>query len=389
MKAYFKYCILSLVLLGFMLITSCNSSGKKSDQVNDSLNSGVISPGAFEKRVDGKEVHLFTLLNNMGSKALVTNYGGRLVALYVPDKNHKLVDVVAGFNSLEGYQNSTEPYFGATIGRYGNRIAKGQFTLDGKSYKLFTNNGPNTLHGGKKGYQDVVWNAKVLNKQSLELTYLSKDMEEGFPGNLQLKVTYTFTDDNALKISYEAVSDKNTVINLTNHAFFNLNGEQSGSILKHLLKINADQYTPVDSTLIPTGKLAEVKGTPFDFTSERAIGERINAVNEQLKNGKGYDHNFVLHTHPADQPVAVITGDQSGIVMRVYSDQPGLQFYSGNFMQSKNRMKSNHKDDFRTAFAVETQHFPDSPNQAQFPSTVLKAGKEYKSVSVYEFSLTK
>ncbi|HWW38270.1 aldose epimerase family protein [Pedobacter sp.] len=387
MKTYLKYTASPLLLAGLIFTASCNSSSNHGGQVATGLDSGRISTKAFEKKIDGKEVHLYTLENNSGCKALITNYGGRLVSLLVPDKNQKLVDVVAGFNSVDGYQQSTEPYFGATIGRYGNRIAKGRFTLDGKVYTLFTNNGPNTLHGGKKGYQDVVWDAKVLDKQSLELTYLSKDMEEGFPGNLNLKVIYTLTDDNALKISYEAVTDKNTVVNLTNHAFFNLNGEQSGTILKHLVKINADKYTPVDSTLIPLGTLAMVKGTPFDFTVAKTIGDRVDVLNDQLKNGKGYDHNFVLNSHTPDQPVAVVTGDQSGIVMSVYTDQPGLQFYSGNFMQGKNTMKGNHKDDFRTAFALETQHFPDSPNQKSFPSTVLKPGEKYNSVSTYKFTV--
>ncbi|PTS92896.1 galactose-1-epimerase [Pedobacter sp. HMWF019] len=376
-----------MLLAALIFTASCNSSSNHGRQTATSLDSGRISTKAFEKKIDGKQVHLYALENNSGCKALITNYGGRLVSLLVPDKNQKLVDVVAGFSSVDGYQQSTEPYFGATIGRYGNRIAKGKFTLDGKVYTLFTNNGPNTLHGGKKGYQDVVWDAKILDKQSLELTYLSKDMEEGFPGNLNLKVIYTLTDDNALRISYEAVTDKNTVVNLTNHAFFNLNGEQSGTILKHLVKINADKYTPVDSTLIPLGTLAMVKGTPFDFTVAKTIGDRVDALNDQLKNGKGYDHNFVLNSHVADQPVAVVTGDQSGIVMSVYTDQPGLQFYSGNFMQGKNTMKGNHRDDFRTAFALETQHFPDSPNQKSFPSTLLKPGEKYNSVSTYKFTV--
>lgn len=387
MKTYLKYNASPLLLAALIFTASCNSSSNHGGQTATGLDSGRVSTKAFEKKMDGKKVHLYTLENNSGCKALITNYGGRLVSLLVPDKNQKLVDVVAGFDSVDGYQQSTEPYFGATIGRYGNRIAKGRFTLDGKVYTLFTNNGPNTLHGGKKGYQDVVWEAKALDKQSLELTYLSKDMEEGFPGNLNLKVIYTLTDDNALKISYEAVTDKNTVVNLTNHAFFNLNGEQSGTILKHLVKINADKYTPVDTTLIPLGTLAMVKGTPFDFTVAKTIGDRVDALNDQLKNGKGYDHNFVLNSHTPDQPVAVVTGDQSGIVMSVYTDQPGLQFYSGNFMQGKNTMKGNHKDDFRTAFALETQHFPDSPNQKSFPSTVLKPGEKYNSVSTYKFTV--
>lgn len=393
MKINRKHIAPSLLIAGAILMASCESSTKSANTDTDSLAHSkqvdTLSADSFEKTIDGKQVHLFTLQNKNGVKAQITNYGGRLVSLYVPDKNGKLTDVVAGFTSVEGYQHSTEPYFGATIGRYGNRIAKGKFTLDGKAYTLFINNTPNTLHGGKKGYQDVVWDASKTDKQTLVLTYLSKDMEEGFPGNLKVKVVYALTDDNALKISYEATTVKNTVVNLTNHAFFNLNGENGGSVLDHQVKINADKYTPVDSTLIPTGKLEPVKDTPFDFTAAKTIGDRIETDNQQLKNGKGYDHNFVLNTHDANEIIATVTGDKTGIVMSVSTDQPGLQFYSGNFMQSKNTMKGGHKDEFRTAFAMETQHFPDSPNQPSFPSTVLKPGETYHTTSVYKFSVDK
>jgi len=385
----FKNKIYPLVLTGFTLLVSCNSSTNKKEQEQGKENLILMQEKDFKTNIDGKQVQLFTLQNKKGSKALITNYGGRLVSLYVQDNSNQLVDVVAGFDSVEGYQNSAEPYFGATIGRYGNRIAKGKFKLAGKEYQLFTNNGPNTLHGGKKGFQDVVWEANQVDQQTLELSYLSKDMEEGFPGNLKVQVSYTLTDDNELKISYHAETDKNTVVNLTNHAFFNLNGAQSGTILNHLVQINADKYTPVDSTLIPTGILADVKQTPFDFTIAKTIGERINAKNEQLNHGKGYDHNFVLNSHDASEPAAVVKGDKSGIVMSVYTDQPGLQFYSGNFMAGKNTMKGNQKDDFRTAFAMETQHFPDSPNQPSFPSTLLKPGEIYQSSSTYQFTIDK
>lgn len=371
-----------------LLLAGCSPSQKNNVKSDSTMvSSKDITEGQFKKTIDGKEVSLFTLTNKNGLKALITNYGGRMVSLMVPDKNGKLTDIVAGFSSVAGYQNSTEPYFGATIGRFGNRIAKGKFMLDGKPYTLFTNNGVNTLHGGKKGYQDVVWDAKQDNPNTLTLNYLSKDMEEGFPGNLTIKVIYTLTDDNSLKISYTAKTDKNTVVNLTNHAFFNLNGESSGSILDHEVQINADQYTPIDSTFIPTGKLEPVKGTPFDFTQSKTIGKQINEKNGQLSNGKGYDHNFVLKSHTLTDPIATVIGNKSGIVMRVYTDQPGLQFYSGNFMQAKNVMKGGHKDDFRTAFAMETQHFPDSPNQPSFPSTVLKPNELYKTESIYKFSV--
>lgn len=388
MNTLFRSTLLLLTTAGILGMTGCESTQKKTNDHNSLTTADTsVRVQQFKKEIDGKHTDLFTLVNKTSAKALITNYGGRLVSLLVPDKDGKLVDVVAGFDSIDGYKDSTEPYFGATIGRYGNRIAKGKFTLDGKNYTLFTNNGVNTLHGGKKGFQDVVWDAKQINPQTLELHYVSKDMEEGFPGQLTVKVTYTLNNDNALEISYEAKTDKNTIVNLTNHAFFNLNGESSGSILNHQVMINADLYTPIDSTFIPTGKLEPVKGTPFDFTSPKTIGERIEMKDLQLTNGKGYDHNFVLKKHAENDIVATVRGDKSGIVMKVYTDQPGLQFYSGNFMLGKNTMKGNHKDDFRTAFAMETQHFPDSPNQPSFPSTVLKPGEIYRTKSVYRFSV--
>ncbi len=380
--------LLALCTGSVLALTACNNTSNKqaSTKTTDTTQQTALpAKTAFEKTIDNKKTDLYILKNKNGMEAAITNYGGRLVSLLVPDKNGKMTDVVDGFESVEGFQHSTEPYFGATIGRYGNRIAKGKFKLDGKEYTLFKNNGPNTLHGGKKGYQDVVWDAKQLNDTTLQLTYLSKDMEEGFPGNLNVKVTYALTNDNCLKINYEATTDKPTVVNLTNHAFFNLNGSGSGTILNHQVQINADSYTPVDSTLIPSGKIVAVTGTPFDFKKSTAIGARVNDNNEQLKNGKGYDHNFVLNKPSMTAPVAKVKGDKSGIVMEVYTEEPGLQFYSGNFMHSKNSMKYGKKDDYRTAFAMETQHFPDSPNQPQFPTTVLKPGQTYKTQSCYKF----
>jgi len=382
---------LSLGLLSacVVLMGACKQSTTKtgtSTIMKDSITYGKLpADSAFEKTIDGKQTHLFVLKNKNGMEAAITNYGGRLVALLVPDSTGKMIDVSVGMSSVDDYVKSTERYYGATIGRYGNRIAKGHFTLEGKQYTLAINNAPNTLHGGKKGYEDVVWDAKKVNDQTLELTYLSKDMEEGFPGNLKIKVTYSLTDDNGFKCSYEATTDKTTVVNLTNHAYFNLNGEGSGTILNHLVEIKADNYTPVDSTLIPTGKIEPVKDTPFDFTKATTIGARINDANEQLKNGKGYDHNFVLDKHTMADPIAIVKGDKTGIVMEIYTEEPGMQFYSGNFMQAKNTMKYGEKDDFRTAFAMETQHYPDSPNQPQFPSTVLKLGQTYKTESLYKF----
>lgn len=324
-------------------------------------------------------------------QAAFTNYGGRLVGLLVPDKNGKLTDVVAGFKNVMDYKNSTEPYYGATIGRYGNRIAKGKYMLDAKNVTLSVNNGINTLHGGKQGFQYRVFDAVQPNDHTIEFSYLSKDMEQGFPGNLKVKVTYSLTDDNELRMDYEATTDKITVVNLTNHAYFNLNGEGSGTILNHIVKIDASRYTPVDSTLIPTGILAPVAGTPFDFTKPTAIGLRINQKNEQLKNGLGYDHNFVLDNFAYNKfgHAATVVGDKSGIVMDIFTQEPGLQFYSGNFMASKNTFKGGSKDDHRTAFAMETQHFPDSPNESSFPSTTLKPGETYKTSSYYKFSVKK
>lgn len=344
----------------------------------------------FEGVIDAKKTHLYWIENN-GIKAAFTNYGGRIVGLWMKDKNGKLTDIVIGMNSVSGFKNSTEPYFGATIGRVGNRIAKGTFSLEGKQYHIPLNNNGNTLHGGKKGFQDVVWDAEKTNDSTLVLRYISLDNEQGFPGNLKVKVTYTLTSDKGLKMEYEATTDKTTVVNLTNHAFFNLNGEGSGSILNHQLQIFANQFTPVDGGLIPSGELKNVKGTPFDFTTFHTIGEQIETDNEQLKFGKGYDHNYVLSGTKNEGMVhaAQVIGDKSGIVLDVYTQEPGLQFYSGNFMQSKNTLKTGVKDDFRTSFALETQHFPDAPNHPNFASITLKPGEKYQTVSEYKFSVKK
>ncbi len=297
--------------------------------------------------------------------------------------------MVIGFDDIDKYKDALSAYYGATIGRYGNRIAKGHFVLDGRRYDLFINNKPNTLHGGKKGFNDVIWDTKQLNDSTITLSYLSKDNEEGYPGNLQCTVTYELTNDNAVKISYEATTDKNTVVNLTNHSYFNLNGIGSGTVLNHTVQLKAANYTPIDSTSIPTGKIDPVAGTPFDFTKSATIGSRINDNDGQLKNGKGYDHNFVLDKHDMTTPVATVTGDISGIKMEIFTEEPGLQFYSGNFMTGANTMLGGKKDDYRTGFAMETQHFPDSPNQPQFPSTELKPGEVYKTVTIYKFSVNR
>jgi aldose 1-epimerase len=342
----------------------------------------------FDTIIDNKPVKLYWLEND-SIKAAFTNYGGRLIGLWVPNSEGEMIDVVVGLNSIKGFVDSTEPYFGATIGRVGNRIAKGKFLLKGKEYDIPKNNGENSLHGGNKGFQYVVWDASQPDKNTLVLKYRSPDMEEGFPGNLDVIVTYSLTDDQAIKMEYEATTDEATPVNLTNHAFFNLNGEGSGKILDHQLKLNANKFTPVDSGLIPTGELREVAGTPFDFKQFHSIGERIGNDNEQLTFGKGYDHNFILNAKKANEMnyAATIIGEKSGIQMDVYTEEPGIQFYSGNFMEGKNKFKSGSMDEFRTAFALETQHFPDAPNQDNFPSIILEPGEKYQTVSKYKFSI--
>lgn len=347
------------------------------------------SAAAFQQMVDGKKTDLFILKNSVGVKAAITNYGARLVSLLVPDKKAVLTDVVLGFASLSHYLQSTERYYGATVGRFANRIANGIFQLNGEKYQLACNNGSNHLHGGVKGFQEVVWDVVQKSSNSLQLCYTSADMEEGYPGNLQVKVTYTLSDEHELMISYEAVTDKDTVINLTNHAFFNLNGEGSGSVANHLLKINSNHYTPVNDSLIPTGEIATVENTPFDFRTATEIGARINTAHEQLIKGNGYDHNFVLDSQTQSGIVfaAKAVGDKSGIVLQVYTEEPGLQLYTGNFMKGTHTLKSGATDECRTAFCLETQHYPDSPNQPSFPSTRLRAGEVYTTKSVYCFSI--
>lgn len=347
-----------------------------------------LDDSAFDINKDGKAVKLYWL-RSATMQLAITNYGGRLVGLWTPDKNGKMIDVVVGLGSVKEYVESTEPYFGATIGRVGNRIAKGKFTLNGERYSVPINNGENSLHGGKNGFQYVVWDAEQPNETTLILNYLSPDMEEGFPGNLNVKVTYSLSDENTVRMEYEATTDKATPVNLTNHAFFNLNGEGSGTILNHSMQIYADKYSPVDKGLIPIGKLEDVKETPFDFIEVHTIGERIDFEDIQLKNGSGYDHNFVLNGTKLQNMnhAATVVGDESGIKMNIFTQEPGLQFYSGNFMRSKNTFKSGVKDNYRTAFCLETQHFPDALNQTSFPSIVLNPNETYHTISEYNFSI--
>jgi aldose 1-epimerase len=382
------------------LLTACGNNASTDQPAVDSTATSAATAGAalpdgnhFKDSLESKQTALYILKNKNNAAVAITNYGARIVSLVVPDKNGTLTDVALGYDSIGKYIHQPETYFGAIVGRYGNRIAKGKFKLNGKEYKLATNNGANHLHGGLKGFGAHVWDAKQINDSTVELTYLSQDQEEGYPGNLQAKVTYTLSGDssNSLKIDYEATTDKATVLNLTNHTYFNLNGQGSGTINNHLLKLNADKYTPVDSTLIPTGKIEPVAGTPFDFIQPTAIGSRIGANDQQLKFGKGYDHNFVLNAQGGNglNLAATVLGDQSGIFMEVYTLEPAIQFYGGNFLDGTNPLKGGKKDDFRTAFCLETQHYPDSPNEPSFPTTVLQPGKQYKTSTVYKFSVKK
>ena len=374
-----------------ILSTACNNNQKNNETADSTgqVNSIVIPDKAnFEQEIDGKKVSLYVLKNKNNVQAAITNFGGRIVSLIVPDKDGNLTDVVLGYDKLKSYRKEGEPFFGALIGRYGNRIGKGKFALDGKSYQLELNDGVNTLHGGKNGFYAKVWDANQVNENTLELSYLSVDGEAGYPGNLTVKVVYTLTDENALKIEYTATTDKKTIVNLTNHAYFNLNGEGDSTILDHELMINANAITPVDTTLIPTGALMTVEGTPFDFNKPVAIGARINDDHEQLKNGKGYDHNWVLNKKKGLQSVATVRSPKTGIVMDIITEEPGLQFYSGNFLTGKDADGKGDKSyNYRSAFCLETQHFPDSPNQATFPKTVLKASETYKTTTIYKFSV--
>lgn len=382
-----------LIFISVWTLSGCSNGNNHQSTGNDSLavsTAHIPDVSGFKASVAGKNVELFVLKNKNGVEAAITNYGGRVVSLLVPDKHNAFKDVVLGYDSLKSYQKKGEPFFGALIGRYGNRIGQGKFTLDGRTYQLQLNDGVNTLHGGFDGFFGKVWDAKKVTDQILELSYLSKDGEAGYPGNLTVKVTYELTDDNSLKISYDATTDKHTVLNLTNHAYFNLNGAGDSTITDHLLSIDADTYTPVDSTLIPTGKIEQVAGTPFDFNKPTLIGTRINDQNEQLKFGKGYDHNFVLRKGKGLQKVATVVSAKTGIVMDVLTEEPGLQFYSGNFLTgNEHDGKGSVSYPHRSAFCLETQHFPDSPNQATFPTTELKPGQVYKTVTVYKFSVQK
>jgi aldose 1-epimerase len=367
---------------GTIFLMSCSSPNKESPQ------SMSAKSRPFGKARNGDAVELYTLTNAKGMEATIMTFGGIVTSLRVPDRQGKLDDVVLGFDTIDGYLGDPPaPYFGALIGRYGNRIAKGRFTLNGTEYKLAQNNGVNALHGGLEGFDKVVWKAKSASPQSVELTYFSKDGEEGYPGNLTTAVVYTVTDNNELKIDYSATTDKDTVLNLTNHSYFNLAGQGEGDVQQHTMMINAGKFTPVDETLIPTGELRSVDRTPFDFRQPRMIGERIDRADEQLKFGGGYDHNYVLNISGAAPELAVrVSEPKSGRVMEVLTTQPGVQLYTGNKLDGKLRGKGGKAYQRRYGFCLETQHFPDSPNQPSFPSAGLKPGERYRSTTIYRFS---
>jgi len=357
-----------------------------------STNAQKISKESFGKTADGESVDLFTLTNRNGMEAKITNYGGIVTTLTAPDRNNKYADVVLGFNDLDSYLKG-HPYFGALVGRYGNRIAKGRFTLNGVEYKLAVNNGENHLHGGIKGFDKVVWTARSMRTKlgpALSLTYVSKDMEEGYPGNLTVKVVYTLTNNNELRIDYSASTDKDTVTNLTHHSYFNLAGEGNGDILNHQLLLKASRFTPTDAGSIPTGELRNVQGTPFDFLKSTSIGARINQDEEQLKFGGGYDHNWVVNGRAGTlRQAASVYESTSGRVMDVWTTEPGIQFYTGNFLDGTLTGKSGKAYARRNGFCLETQHYPDSPNKPKFPTTTLRKGATYRSTTIYRFSARK
>lgn len=366
-----------------LLLSGCAEKKKETPM------SSSITKASFGKTAEGAPVDLYTLKNASGMEVAIATFGGRIVSLKAPGRNGQFTDVVLGFDNMEGYLGE-HPYFGALVGRYGNRIAKGQFKLDGKTYKLAINNGVNALHGGLKGFDKVVWTAREVpgGDPSVELTYLSKDGEEGYPGSLTEKVTYSLTAANELKIEYSATTDKDTVVNVTNHSYFNLAGQGHGDILSHVLQLNAAKFTPVDAGLIPTGELKNVEGTPFDFRQPTVIGSRINAEDEQLKRGGGYDHNFVVDGSAGTLRLAArVSEPTSGRVLEVSTTEPGVQFYTGNFLDGTVKGKGGVAYAKRTGFCLETQHFPDSPNHPDFPTTALKAGAEYNSTTVFKFSV--
>jgi len=382
------------LVLGISLISCKEEKKEKEVEATTEVPTGQFSKTMdsknFETVIDGDSVQLYTLINSNGMEVTMTNYGQRIISLFVPDKNGDFEDVVLGYPKIEDY-TANKNFYGATVGRYGNRIAKGKFSIDGKTYELAKNNNGNHLHGGEIGFESVVWNVDKATENEIVFSRTSPDMEEGYPGNLVVKVTYALTNDNELKISYKAATDKSTVVNLTHHSYFNLKGEGNGTVNDHILMLNADGFTPVDAGLIPTGKIEKVVGTPFDFTKPKPIGADLEVDFEQLKLGNGYDHNFVLNESPKNSEglvlAARVTEPLSGRTLEVYTDEPGVQFYGGNFLAGSDVGKSGKPYVFRGSFCLETQHFPNSPNQPGFPSTLLNPGETYTSNCTYKFGV--
>ncbi|MBS2099788.1 aldose epimerase family protein [Carboxylicivirga linearis] len=370
-----KKLLFALTIASFF--TACQCDKAKLD---------LIDANAFETTLNDKAIKLYSITNANGLTAQLTNYGARVVSLWVPDKEGTFADVSLGFRTGDEYLNNKENFYGATIGRYGNRIGKAQFVIEEDTFNIDMNDGENTLHGGAGGFFSKIWDVKPVGTNSLEFTYTSVDGEQGYPGNVDVKVVFELTDKNELKIEYFASTDKTTHVNLTNHTYFNLGGEAAGTINDHLLMINADAFTPVDGGLIPTGELAPVEGTPFDFRKATAIGDRVNADDEQLRLGGGYDHNWVLNQAVDGLTLAATLKEPvSGRVMDVYTNEPGIQFYGGNFIDNKDMGKYGKTLNYREALCLETQHFPDTPNKPDFPSTLLNPGEDYYSICVYAF----
>ncbi|MDR7369681.1 aldose epimerase family protein [Flavobacterium aquidurense] len=390
-----KRCVFGMSLMSLAMISVQCKSDKKADTetvASDKKDVVSIEKSAYGTTAKGEKVDSYKLKNQNGMEVDIITFGGRITDLKVPNKEGVSENVVTGFNSLAQYEKEN-PFFGALIGRYGNRIAKGKFTLDEKEYQLAINNAPNALHGGPQGFFNVVWKAEEVKSEdsaSLKLSYLSKDMEEGYPGNLKVIVTYTLTNDNQLEVLYEATTDKKTVVNLTQHTYFNLSGDFSKTILDHELTLNADKLVPVDATLIPTGKLEDVANTPFDFRTPKLIGKDIEVKNEQLERGKGYDHCWVLNNPEKGKTIiAKVYHASSGRVMEMTTDEPGIQFYSGNFLDGTLPMRNGGTYAHRSALCLETEHYPDSPNQKNFPTTVLNPGENYKTKTTFKFSVKK
>ena len=389
-----KRCVFGISLLSLAAISvQCKNDKKMETNATQEVKDSVtIVKSAYGTTLKGEKIDSYKLKNQNGMEVDIITFGGIITDLKVPNKEGVSENVVTGFTSLEQYQKEN-PFFGALIGRFGNRIAKGKFSLDGKNYQLAINNAPNALHGGPEGFHRVVWTAtetKSGEKASLKLSYLAKDGEEGYPGNLQVFVTYTLTNDNQLEVLYEATTDKKTIVNLTQHTYFNLSGDFSKTILDHEITLNADKLVPVDATLIPTGKLEDVTNTPFDFRKPKLVGKEIGVKNEQLERGKGYDHCWVLNnTEKGKTIVASAYEPASGRLLEITTDEPGIQFYSGNFLDGTLPMRNGGTYAHRTGFCLETQHYPDSPNQKDFPTTVLNPGENYKTKTTFKFSVKK